>query len=37
MVSRPIGEAGFIKQLEKRFKCRLQRQKRGRPPKEIII
>ena len=36
MVSRPIGEAGFIKKLEKRFQCRLQRQKRGRPQKEQI-
>jgi hypothetical protein len=36
MVSRPIGEAGFIKKLEKRFQCRLQRQKRGRPKKEQI-
>ena len=36
MVSRPIGEAGFIKKLEKRFQCRLQRQQRGRPPKEPI-
>jgi putative transposase len=34
MVSRPIGEAAFIRKLEKRFQCRLQRQKRGRPPKE---
>jgi len=36
MVSRPIGEAGFIKKLEKRFQCRLQRQRRGRPKKEQI-
>jgi putative transposase len=34
MVSRPIGEASFIRKLEKRFQCRLQRQKLGRPPKE---
>ena len=34
MVSRPLGEAGFIKKLEKRFQCILQRQKRGRPSKE---
>ena len=33
MVSRPLGEAGFIKKLEKRFQCVLQRQKRGRPSK----
>jgi putative transposase len=36
MVSRPIGEAAFIKKLEKRFQCMLQRGKRGRPPKEQI-
>jgi putative transposase len=35
MVSRPIGEAAFIRKLERRFQCRLQRQKRGRPPKEL--
>jgi len=34
MVSRPIGEAAFIRKLEKRFQCRLRRQKQGRPPKE---
>jgi len=34
MVSRPIGEAAFIRKLEKRFQCRLRRQKLGRPPKE---
>jgi hypothetical protein len=34
MVSRPIGEAAFIRKLEKRFQCTLQRQKRGRPQKE---
>ena len=34
MVSRPIGEAAFIRKLEKRFQCRLERHKRGRPPKK---
>jgi len=32
MVSWPIGEAAFIGKLEKRFQCRLRRQKKGRPP-----
>jgi putative transposase len=34
MVSRPLGQAEFIKKLEKRFQCTLQRQRRGRPSKE---
>ena len=34
MVSRPIGEGSFIKRREKRFQCRLGRQKQGRPSKE---
>ena len=34
MVSRPIGEAAFIRKLEKRFQCTLRRQKQGRPPKK---
>ena len=33
-VSRPAGGESFIKKLEKRFKCGLQRQKAGRPPKK---
>jgi len=32
-VSRPAGDESFIKKLEKRFACGLQRQKAGRPPK----
>lgn len=33
-VSRPAGGESFIKNLEKRFDCVLQRQKAGRPPKK---
>jgi putative transposase len=33
-VSRPAGDESFIKKLEKRFACGLQRQKAGRPPKK---
>lgn len=35
-VSRPAGGASFIKKLEKRFSCGLQRQKAERPPKKAI-
>jgi len=35
-VSRPAAGQSFIKKLEKRFACGLQRQKAGRPPKKVV-